>query len=130
MGQVKSVLVAHQETELYRQVSEISDKFLEKMKENAHKEADKLYILECTEFVANDREVLQTDGAKYYTEFKKARKEKRAIAHYRSRGIQVPTDRAKYEKAIEALDFGCDPFTNELKLMAVCFKHHSNVSLP
>lgn len=125
-AQVKSVLVAHQDTELYRQVCDISNDFLKKMKENVHLEAGKIYILESTEFIANDRDALQKWGAAYYSEFKKTRKEKKAIALYRSRGIQLPSDRAKYEKAIEAVDFGCEPFTNELKLMAVCSRHHSN----
>lgn len=120
MAQVKSVLVAHQETELYRQVSDITLQFLQKMKDNVHSEAGQLYTLETTQFVANDRDALQKWGSTYYNDFKKARKEKKVIALYRSRGVQLPSDRAKYEKAIEAIDFGCDPFMNELKLMAVC----------
>ena len=120
MAQVKSVLVAHQETKLYHRVTEITLQFLRNMKENVHSEAGKLYILETTQFVANDRDALQKWGGTYYTNFKKARKEKKVIALYRSRGVQLPSDRAKYEKTIEAIDLGCDPFTNEIKLMAVC----------
>lgn len=129
MTQVKSVLVAHQETKLYRQISEISRQFLQKMKEDVHSEAGKLYILETTQFIANDRDALQKWGGVYYSDSKKARKEKKVTAFYRSRGAQLPSDRAKAEKVIEGLDFGCDPFTNELKLMAVCSRNHPNISL-
>lgn len=129
MAQVKSVLVAHQETELYRRVSEISHQFLKEMKENVHSEAGKLYILESTEFFANDRDSLQEWGRTYYNDFRKSRKEKKAIAFYRSRGVPFPTEQAKAEKAIETVNVGCDPFTNELKLMAVCYKYHSHISL-
>jgi hypothetical protein len=121
MSQVKLVLIAHQETELYRQVSDITRKFLLQLKGSVDYQAGQLYILETTQFISNDRDALQKWGGTYYSDFKKARKEKKVIALYRSRGSQLPSDRAKYEKAIEAVDFGCDPFTNELKLMAVCF---------
>ncbi|KAF3400389.1 Interferon-induced GTP-binding protein Mx1 [Talaromyces pinophilus] len=128
MAQVKSVLVAHQETELYRQVSDITLQFLQKMKDNVHSEAGQLYTLETTQFVANDRDALQKWGSTYYNDFKKARKEKKVIVLYRSRGVQLPSDRAKYEKAIEAIDFGCDPFMNELKLMAAAHAHYKVAS--
>ncbi|EEA28416.1 hypothetical protein TMatcc_003252 [Talaromyces marneffei ATCC 18224] len=128
MAQIKSVLVAHQETELYRQVSAITRQFLLQLKGSVNYQAGQLYLLETTQFIANDRDALQKWGGAYYSDFKKTRKEKKAIALYRSRGIQLPSDRAKYEKTIEALDFGCDPFMNELKLMAAVHAHYKVAS--
>ncbi|EED23077.1 hypothetical protein TSTA_065330 [Talaromyces stipitatus ATCC 10500] len=90
MAQAKSVLAAYQETELYRQIHNITQQLLSVLKKTVDGDTKLFYLLESTQCIVTNREALQ-----------KRRKEKRVIALYRSRGIRFPLDRVKAEKIIE-----------------------------